>query len=213
MKTLKLVLSAWFFLLIFVPLSSAGAKSFEFTAFGGQQFGGRFEYSDGKVNIFDSFNFSVILGYHVMPELLVEAYYSRQQDTGVEYQYDFVNVDRFLFNGSVEYILLGATYEITQGKAVTPFGSVMMGTSHMDPQPGQLRDAWLFTLSLGGGAKAFFTKNIGLRLDLRLHVPMKFSEGMLWYEPGSGFSYGASTSTFIVQGNAALGLVAIRIDT
>ena len=65
---------------------------------------------------------------------------------------------------------------------------------------------WRFSFSFGGGAKLFFTDNIGIRLQGRLFIPLYFNGGYI-YGGGSGGGIALSGGAYLIQGDLTAGLI------
>ena len=114
-------------------------------------------------------------------------------------------VTRYLFDISVEYYNVGAIYEKPRGK-VRPYGAATLGGVYANPKGSNWSDEWFFNITFGGGAKAYLSKHVGLRADLRVLAPMNFAGTGLWVGTG-GVDFGLAAGSVITQGNVSLGLM------
>ncbi|MGD8719130.1 MAG: outer membrane beta-barrel protein [Candidatus Zixiibacteriota bacterium] len=188
---------------------SVGARDlrgFDVTPFTGYQFGGKFTTYSGDLNVVDSENYGVFVDIPVNRRgYKAEILYSRQ-DTIFELRTRPPNrVTRYLFDMSVEYYNVGAVYEKPKGD-VRPYGVVTLGGMYANPKGSNWRDEWFFNITFGGGAKAYLTKHVGLRADLRALAPMHFAGTGLWVGTG-GVDFGLAAGSVITQGNISLGLM------
>ncbi len=181
-------------------------RGFDATPFIGYQFGGKFTSYQGDLNVVDNQNYGIFVDIPINPRgIKGEILYSRQ-DTIFELRTQPPNrVTRYLFDIAVEYYNVGAIYERPRGK-VRPYGGVTVGGSRFYPKTGGFDDEWFFNITFGGGAKAYLSKHVGLRADLRVLAPMNFSGTGLWVGAG-GVDFGVATGSVIAQGNVSLGLM------
>ena len=188
---------------------SAGARElrgFDVTSFIGYQFGGKFTSYHGDLNVVDSENYGILVDIPVNPNgVKAEILYSRQ-DTVFELRTSPPDrVTRHLFDIAVEYYNVGGLFEKPRGK-VRPYGVVTLGGARFAPKAADYSDEWFFNITFGGGAKAYLTKHVGLRADLRVLAPMNFAGTGLWVGTG-GVDFGMATGSVITQGNVSLGLM------
>jgi opacity protein-like surface antigen len=93
----------------------------------------------------------------------IELYLSRQ-DTHLATSGTFTGDP--LFDLTIDYYHIGGVYML-EGDTVRPFVSGTLGLTRMDPKRSDLTTENRFSLGLGGGAKFFLSKNVGVRLDVR----------------------------------------------
>ena len=104
-------------------------------------------------------------------------------------------------NMTIDQIEIGGSME-TSGKHLHEYVSVLLGASYYQPQNYDTDLA--FGLSIGGGVKYFFTKNIGLRADLRGFCTfVDTSSAFITHNGNTLVAFSGST---IWQGQATLGL-------
>lgn len=182
----------------------------EITPFGGYQFGGKLQFYEGDLKINDGGNYGVALDVEVAPDTKVEIFWSQMNTTGQfrpTYGYEYLGSDPFDVN--VGYIQIGSVREMALDN-VRPFGAFTLGTTYFIPKntSGQIAydDEWVFSVTLGGGAKIMFSDRVGIRLQGRLMLPMFWGgAGFTVGTGGSGFTVGAGTS--MVQGDFTGGLI------
>ncbi len=98
-----------------------------------------------------------------------------------------------LFDMNVHYFQIGVVQEMGRGKA-RPFFAFTIGATLLDAKDATLSDEWLASLTFGGGGKFDLSKNIGIRLQARILMPLIFSGGGLWVGTGgAGISVGSWT--------------------
>ncbi len=143
------------------------AADYEITPFVGYTWGGEFtDTATGtKLTVDENSNYGFMLDIKQTDESQIELYYSRQA-TRLQSKTSSPFSGTSLFDLDIDYIHIGGTYGTGTGK-VKPFAVGTLGVTHMAPNGVDLDSVTKFSLSLGGGAKIFFTDRIGLRLEGR----------------------------------------------
>jgi len=151
-----------------VTLSQAApVQAVEIAPFIGHRFGGSFEDSISSTGfeVADAASYGLVLDFDLEPNKQIEVYMSRQNtqlSTG-----DPLFTPNPLFDLTIDYYHIGGLYMLPDFDRVRPFVMGSFGLTRMTPKPSDLSAENRFSLSLGGGAKIFFTKNIGMRFDVR----------------------------------------------
>ena len=144
-----------------------------------------------------------MLDLTVKPGMQVELFYSRSDTRAdfVEYRGPTVK----LTDVSVNYIQLGFLRTVKKMKNISVYGIGSLGTTLFSPSgevydegPADLyfEDWWLFSVTVGGGAKIMFSERVGLRLEGRLMMPITWA--------GGGFAVGTGGSGFYLGGGSAI---------
>jgi opacity protein-like surface antigen len=144
------------------------AADFEITPFAGYTWGGEFANTDGsgKLTVKENSSYGVMLDFKQTDESQIELYFSRQA-TQLESKTSGVYTGTSpLFDLNIDYYHIGGTALMGEGK-VKPFLVGTIGATRMAPTGSGLDAVTKFSLSLGGGAKIYFTDRIGLRLEGR----------------------------------------------
>jgi hypothetical protein len=154
-----------------LALSLAGpAQAVEVAPFIGQSFGGSFVDANtgDSFKVADSNAYGLILDFDTEPDKQIEILLSRQNS------YLSTNDPLFtpnpLFDLTIDYYQIGGLYMFPSDELpeyVRPFVSGAFGLTRMAPKRADLSTENRFSISLGGGAKIFFTKSVGLRFDVR----------------------------------------------
>jgi Outer membrane protein beta-barrel domain len=159
-------------LLLIPALAAAQPGDFELTPFAGYRLGGEFDAAntdlfddDLDAEIEEGGIFGVILGIPLTPGWKLELLASRQESTFI--------IDEGLFSPTEElgdvtltFYHAGFTYEWGRGQ-VNPFITGTLGLARIEPDFPELNAENRFSGSLGGGAKIFFSPNVGIRLEGR----------------------------------------------
>lgn len=161
------------FALFLIPaLAAAQPGSFEITPLAGYRLGGEFNAEDEDffdedldAEIEESAIFGVIFGIPLTPNWKLELLANRQESSFI--------IDEGLLSPTVELgdvtvsmYHAGLAFEWGLGQ-VRPFIQGSLGLARIEPDFPELNAENRFSASLGGGAKIFFSPNVGLRLEGR----------------------------------------------
>jgi len=186
----------------------------ELSPFGGYMFGGSYKFYEGKFKINDAANYGIAADFKVARDTKIELMWT-QMNTTAQFQpyygYDYLATNKFDMN--VGYIQIGSVRELELDN-VHPFGVFTLGTTYFIPKNVQFADysysnlqsSWKFSVTMGAGAKIWFSDRVGIRLQGNLMLPMFWGgAGFTVGTGGSGFTVGAGTS--MVQGSFIGGLI------
>ncbi len=177
---------------------------FEFTPYVGQLTGGEFEDpTDGSERDVDGdMDFKLFFNINAdSPERQYEVLYANQ-GTRVK---GAVPIDM-----DIQYLHFGGIVNFTDVQPVVPYFGMTIGATQFSPDAAGLDDETKFSASIGAGLKYKFSRNIGLRFDVRAFVTLLDTDGSLFCvsgPEGAGCAIAASGDTFIQYG-AGLGLIA-----
>jgi hypothetical protein len=199
-----------------ISTSRLYAQKFELTPFGGYFFAGKVTVSEGDLNVKNGGNYGFTMGMNIQPGLQVEFMFNRL-DTRLVLKEWRTGTSRDLFDMSVNYFHLGAIYDAKQFEGGILFTNFSLGATLFAPtnvnfedKDGNLitsvEDDWRFSIGFGGGIKKYLSDKIGLRLQLRVLMPIYWAGGSIYVgSGGAGFGLGAGTA--LVQGDATVGLI------
>ena len=172
--------------------------------------GGYMTYSSltvdsGSVSFDDGINYGFGLDFGISEEYLVELNYTHNETSARLRRSN--ESDETLFNMNTHYFQLGAHYEFrhTNAQKAIPYALVTLGATLFDAKVVSLKDEWRFSVVLGGGAKIYLGKHIGLRLQSRIMMPFTFSGGGVWCGPG-GCSLRVDNWTALIQFDLTAGI-------
>ena len=176
----------------------------EITASVGQLAGGEFEDpNDGSDrDVEDDTDFKLFLNVNAdSPARQYEVFYGKQSTT----------VDGAVpLDMDIQYLHFGGIVNFTDVQPVVPFFGLTVGATRLSPDASGLDDETKLSFSVGTGVKYKFTKNIGLRFDVRAFVTLLDTDGSLFCvstpATGGACAISASSDTFIQYG-AGLGLI------
>lgn len=145
---------------------AAPVRAVEVAPFIGRVYGGSFEDSNtlSTFEVQDAASFGLMLDFDTEPDKQIEVFLSRQA-TRLTTTGTFTGNP--LFDLTIDYYHIGGLYMLPDFDRVRPFVSGTFGLTRMAPDRADLTTENRFSLSLGGGAKIFLTKSVGLRFDVR----------------------------------------------
>ena len=184
-----------------------GAQKIEITPFYGYGFNGKFTAYQGDLNIRNDAVYGGTLDITIQPGLQVEFFYSRS-DTRIDF-IEWRGPTYKLTDLSVNYFQLGVVRHAMKKDNIIVYGTGSLGATLFSPtgQPYdesdggteenyKYQDSWLFSLTLGGGAKVFLSDRIGLRFEGRILMPITWG--------GGGFMVGSGGGGFYLGGGSAI---------
>lgn len=190
-------------LVILISQSNITAQKIEIAPFYGYGFNGKVVAYQGDLNIRNDAMYGLSLDITVQPGLQVELFYSRSDS-----RLDFVEYrgpTYKLTDLSVNYFQIGALRHVKKINNIVVYGLGSLGATLFSPSgdpydetPEQYyyKDYWLFSITLGGGAKVFLSERIGLRFEGRIMMPITWA--------GGGFMVGTGGSGFYFGGGSAI---------
>ena len=174
----------------------------ELHAFGGGNFGDRFNVDGGQARVDGSALFGASLWYETISGIGIEAEYMRQS-TSAEVTSSFLIDSDIPMN--LNYILAGAHWVYTPNETVRTNLGIKAGVTGFLPDTDRYNDVWKFTASFNAGARFYLTERLGLRAQLHLLMPIQFGAGTFWAGNG-GSGVGVTTFTTILQFGGIAGI-------
>jgi opacity protein-like surface antigen len=146
--------------------ASSDARAVEIAPFTGHRYGGSFEDANtlSGFELADATSFGLLLDFDLAPDQQIEVFLSRQ-DTQLTTAGTFTGNP--LFDLTIDYYHVGGLYLLPAEGPMHPFVSGTVGLTRMAPKRADLTTENRLSLSLGGGAKFYFSRNVGLRFDVR----------------------------------------------
>jgi len=191
-------------LIVFISLSSISAQKFEITPFYGYGFNGKVTGYYGDLNLRNDAIYGGSLDITIQPGMQLELFYSRS-DTRADY-IEFRGPTYKLTDLSINYFQIGVVRHAMKKDNIVVYGVGSLGATLLSPsgepyneytdEQLYFEDWWLFSLTLGGGAKIFLSDRIGIRLEARLMMPITWA--------GGGFMVGSGGSGFYLGGGSAI---------
>jgi hypothetical protein len=142
------------------------ARAVEIAPYTGHRYGGSFMDANtlADFEVADAAAYGLVLDFDLEPNKQIEVLLSRQ-NTHLSTAGTFTGNP--LFDLAIDYYHIGGLYMMPEGERVRPFLSGTFGLTRMAPNRADLTTENRLSLSLGGGAKIYFGKNLGLRFDVR----------------------------------------------
>lgn len=168
------------------PADSSAAQMIEVAPFAGQRYGGSFEDTNtaSQFEVGDTKSFGLLLDFDTEPDKQIEVFLSRQA-THLATTGPFTGNP--LFDLTIDYYHIGGLYMLPmlpESERVRPFVSGTIGLTRMAPNRSDLTTENRLSLSLGGGAKFFLTRSLGLRFDVRGIYTMLNSDSAVFCSGG-----------------------------
>lgn len=159
--------------LVLPQVASAAETKVEITPFAGYRFQGEFDSSgfDDFFNPFDDLtiadgeSYGVVVDFALGRAFMLELILSHQESE-LALEGFFFDPDEVLFDVDVDYYHVGFLYRWTPGQ-IHPFFGISAGISRLDAQGEGGGSFDRPSVSIGGGAKFFFTDHFGIRLEGR----------------------------------------------
>ncbi len=183
------------------------AQTVEIAPFGGYVFGGTLHGDYGDVYINDNAQYGGMISIGVSRVVDLDLIYNRS-DTKADVTY-------FNYGGyvkpsleiplSINYIQIGFTKNFRVNPTVSPFLGFNLGACGFVPKE-DYSDAWFFSLGFNAGAKIYFGKRVGLRLQAQGYMPVQ-SAGFAMFVGTGGSSAGVSVYSTLFQFGFTGGLI------
>lgn len=179
------------------------AQKFEITPQYGYQIGSKYNYTGGYVKLNSSDQYGVNFGINLNQDVQAEFYWV-QQNTVLKIK-DVIEypTEEELTDVRVNHYQIGGIHGFGYGDAI-PFLGISAGWSTFDAEDSKFNSLTTFTMGLSGGVKYFFSKNIGIRLQTQLLMPINWG-GIYVGGGGAGVSAGGSILLLNFSGGLILG--------
>jgi hypothetical protein len=182
------------------------AQKVEITPFGGYVFAGTMNTSNGTVRFKDNAQYGGMLSIRVSRVIDLDLIYNRS-DTKAELTY------LTLYNNlyyqevplSINYMHIGFTKNFRINPHVSPFLGFNLGTCLFAPTK-DYADAWFFSMGINAGAKVYFGKRLGIRLQAQGMMPIQGS-GYSFFVGSGGSGGGVSLYSTLFQFGFTGGLI------
>jgi hypothetical protein len=193
-------------------VTTTQAQKAEIGGFYGISFNSQIRTYYGEFKVDDKANYGGQLSIAMSSSTFLELLYNRT-DTKVQY-YSLNTSDPI--DMSIEYYHVGGLQQMDIGSdRLAPFGVFTLGATRFDLKdpvdfenpgtPVYYGDSWMFSIALAGGAKIYLHERIGIRLQARLGMPMRFNGLYLGVGTG-GASAGAGFRVPLVNFDLSAGV-------
>jgi hypothetical protein len=182
------------------------AQRVEIVPFGGYVFPGYMSTDGGEVRFLGNAWYGGMISIAISRVVDIDLLYNRQ-DTKAEvnsndYYYYIQSGDVPL---SINYMHVGFTKNFRVNPTVSPFIGFNLGACLFAPKE-DYSDAWFFSMGMNAGAKVYFGKRFGLRLQAQLLVPAQ-GAGFTMFVGTGGASSGVSVYSTLIQFGFTGGLI------
>jgi hypothetical protein len=192
--------------IICIPLLLTAQKTVELTPFGGYVFPGTMNAANGDVRINGNGQYGAMLSIGVSRVMDVDLIYNRS-DTKADIAPYYIGLGyKSQIPISINYMHIGFTKNFRMSPVASPFVGFNLGACEFYPKEGNYQDAWFFSMGMNAGAKVYFSKRVGLRLQAQLFMPIQGS-GFSFFAGSGGTSGGVSLYSSLVQFGFTGGLV------
>jgi hypothetical protein len=195
--------------LVCISFSMKAQKTVEVTPFGGYVFPGTMYSDNGEVYLNGNAQYGGIISIGVSRVVDVDLLYNRS-DTKADLSsyYTLLGYDSQV-PLSINYMHVGFTKNFRVNPMISPFIGFNLGACLFYPKEDngvKYQDAWFFSMGMNGGAKVYFSKRVGLRLQAQLLMPVQGS-GFSMFVGTGGASGGVSVYSTLVQFGFTGGLI------
>jgi hypothetical protein len=163
------------FFVVWALPNAYAQRTFEVTPFLGYRYGGKITLMGNPdtdfLKIESTANYGALTDVTIWKDLQGEFVWSRQP-TSLTAHNPTDGTYAFLSKMTMDSYLFGVTYNFGEPKAkLRPFAGLLFGFSHFAADPINGQPVLNFTnrsaFNISGGAKYFFTKNLGIRMETR----------------------------------------------
>lgn len=187
--------------LLFLISFCAHAQKIEITPQYGYQVGAKYHFYAGHVQLTDSDQFGITVSAEINRDIDVEFFWAQQNSSIRVKSYEFFPIETHLTDIVVNHYQLGAIQKFSTNDLV-PFAGASLGWTTFNPEDNFYDSNTKFTIGLTGGAKYYFSKRVGIRLQGQLLIPIQWG-GVYFGTGGTSVSTGGSILLF----NLSAGLI------
>jgi hypothetical protein len=181
------------------------AQKVELTPFGGYVFAGTMQGSYGDVRFRDNAQYGGMLSIAISRVMDLDFIYNRS-DTKAEVNYYDALVTKYeVVPLSINYLHLGFTKNFRINRMVSPFVGFNLGACDFAPKE-NYSDLWFFSVGMNAGVKIYFTRRIGLRIQMQGMVPIQGS-GATFFVGSGGSGGGLSLYSTLLQFGGTGGII------
>ena len=180
------------------------AQSVEITPIGGYIFPSTMSGGGDNIHFNGAAQYGGIISIAASRVMDIELIYNRS-DTKANVNSYYWN--RFVTNVpvSINYMQIGFTKNFRVNPMVSPFLGFNLGGVLFYPKT-DASEAWFFSAGMSGGAKVYFSKRVGLRLQAQMFLPIQ-GAGFYMFGGSGGAGGGVSVYSSMVQFGFTGGLV------
>jgi len=181
------------------------AQGVEITPFGGYVFPGTMNVTDGDLYINGNAQYGGMISIGVSRVMDVDLIYNRIDTKADLSSYYTLQGYEPQIPISINYMHIGFTKNFRVNPQVSPFAGFNLGTCLFYPKE-EYQAAWFFSVGMSAGAKIYFSKRVGLRLQAQALLPVQGS-GFSFFVGTGGSGGGVSVYSTLVQFGFTGGLI------
>jgi len=178
------------------------AQTVEITPFGGYVFPGTWNASNGSVYFRGNGQYGGMVSIGFSRVMDLDLIYNRSDTKGDVSMIDYTNRVVPL---SINYFQVGATKNFRVNKFVSPFVAGNVGGVLFSPKSSE-NYYWFFSVGINAGAKIYFAKHVGIRLQAQMYLPVQ-GAGFMFYAGSGGPGGGVTLYSTLVQFGFTGGLI------
>ncbi len=174
-------------LFTFIYIQSYSQKV-EITPQYGYQIGAKYNYYGGFIKLAGSDQYGVTLNIKMNSDIEAEFVWVQQNSVVSVKDVILYPIETDISDITINHFQIGGIYLFDDNRVI-PFFGMSIGWSTFSPDDKSFSSNTKFTIGLTGGFKYFFTKNIGIRLQSQLLMPIDWG-GIYLGGGGSGVTVG-----------------------
>ena len=174
------------------------SQTVEITPFGGYVFPGTLNADGGSVYFRGNGQYGGMVSIGISRVIDVDLIYNRidtKADVNIYNWHD--NIHSGEVPVSINYMHIGFTKNFRVNQVVSPFVGFNLGSCLIYPKA-DYQSAWFFSMGITGGAKIYFSKRVGLRLQAQALAPIQ-GTGFYLFAGSGGSGGGVSVYSTLVQ--------------
>ncbi len=177
--------------LVLILLSfSAHSQKVEITPQYGYQIGAKYNYYGGFIKLAGSDQFGITMNIKMNSDIEAELVWVQQNSVVSVKDVILYPIETDISDITINHFQIGGIYLFDDTGAI-PFFGMSVGWSTFSPDDSAFDSNTKFTIGITGGFKYFFTKNIGIRLQSQLLMPIDWG-GVYVGGGGSGITVGGT---------------------
>lgn len=181
------------------------AQTVEITPFGGYVFPATMNADGGDVRFNGNGQYGAMINIGVSRVMDVDLIYNRSDTKADVNSYYSLAGNAWQVPISINYMHVGFTKNFRVNPLVSPFVGFNLGTCLFYPKE-KYQEEWFFSMGLNGGAKIYFSKRVGLRIQAQAFMPIQGS-GFSMFVGTGGSGGGVSVYSTMVQFGFTGGLI------
>jgi len=183
-----------FFLFVLLVPAALFSQTVEITPFGGYVFPGTWNASNGSVYFRGNGQYGGMVSIGFSRVMDLDFIYNRSDTKGDVSMTNYTNREVPL---SINYFQIGTTKNFRVNDVVSPFVAGNVGGVLLAPKNSE-NYYWFFSVGVNAGAKIYFSKRVGIRLQAQMYIPVQ-GAGFMFYAGSGGPGGGVTLYSTLVQ--------------